>query len=223
MKPKTEKWDDGCKTHNVRNQFVIPKLVELIDKFKPSRILDIGTGTGYIARSVDESVNVELHWTLIDMDAERINFTESNMPASVNFNTSLIDFTKNEIESGPFDFVLLLFTLLELNLNLELFSKVSKLTSDGGLVVIAMPDSLEDVLKAATTDPSLLTNFVDGRCILGKVDKFTGEHYPFKAHRFEYIVQLMLYSSFSLDRMYSYKNDGKETFMLVFKKNGDLE
>lgn len=223
MNSSAKKWDDGCKTDNTRNCFVVPKLVQLINEFNPKRILDIGTGTGYIVRAVDALVNVSLHWNLIDMDDHRIEFVENNMPASVSFQVSRSDFTKDEIDGGPFDMVLVLFTLLELNLELKLFSQINQLTLTDGLVVIAMPDSLEDVLKAAVNTPSLLEDFVEGRCVLSKTDKFTDETYPFKAHRFENIVQLMLYSNFCLDKMYSYNHGDNETYMLAFRKNGDLK
>jgi len=216
-----DKWDDGCKEDEVRNEFVIPKLVQLINEMRPSQVLDIGTGTGYIVRSVDACVRQKPEWTLIDMDEERIAFAVKEMSQSVNFKVYTKNFMEDEIQGGPFDFVLLLFTLLELDLKMELFSKVKQLTSENGYVVITMPDSLEDVLKSAVKTPSLLSDFVKGRCVLGKVDKFTEEEYPFKAHRFEYIVQLMLQSSFSLIKMFSHMNGDNETFMLVFKKMVD--
>ena len=222
MKSKAEKWDDGCKADEVRNLFVIPRLISLVNEFRPTRILDVDTGTGYIVRSVDASVSVALDWTLIDIDAERIKFLESVMPKSVKFEASTIDFTKSGVKKPPFDLVLLLFTLLELKLDLGLFSKLNQLVGVNGVVVITMPDSLEDVLKAAVTKQTLLEDFLEGRCVLDKVDKFTKEVYPFIAHRFEYIIQLMLHSKFSLIRMYSDRVGDKETFMLVFRKNGDL-
>jgi len=222
MKSSAEKWDDGCKTNDVRNVFVIPKMIQLINELKPSRVLDIGTGTGYMAKCIDEKIEVDVEWTLIDQDADRIDFVNKNLPASVNFQALTTNFITDDVTRHRFDLVLLLFTLLELNLEVGLFSKIQRQTSDNGVVVITMPNILEDVLKAAVEEPSLLTDFAEGRCVLGKIDKFTGEAYPFKAHRFEDIVQLMLHSGFSLEKLYSYNQVEKETFMFVFKKTGKL-
>lgn len=216
------KWDEGCENDDVRNQFVIPRLIKLVNEIRPKHVLDIGAGTGYIVRTVDAGVNTDVKWTLVDMDQERIAFLMNTMPKTVSFEAFANNFIQDDLGLHKFDCVLLLFTLLELNLDMELFSKIRGLTNQNGIVVITMPDSLEDVLKAAAQEPSLLTDFVNGKCIIPKVDKFTNEEYPFKAHRFEYIIQLMLYSNFTLIKMFSHNQSDKETFMLVFRKNGGI-
>jgi len=218
MKSVSKKWDDGCKDDHVRNVFIIPKLINLFSEIKVDRVLDVGAGTGYIARTIDARLSCETSWTLLDRDQNRIDFAETLIPSDMQAETYVGEFLLDDGYGQSYDLVLILFTLLEMELKLELFSKVNSVLIEGGHVVIAMPDSLEDVHKAALEDPSLLNDFLDGKCVVEKTDKFTDESYPFKAHRFEYIVQLMLYSEFSLEKMYSYKNSGKETFMLVFKK-----
>lgn len=218
MKTVSEKWDDGCKSDHVRNSFIIPTLVKLFAELGADRVLDVGAGTGYIARSVDAKLTERINWTLLDLDKSSIEFANSHIPDGMQAETYVGNFLEDWPSGEPYNFVLILFTLLEMELNLDLFSKISEVLNESGHVVIAIPDTLEDVHKDAITQPSLLIDFLDGNCILKKIDKFTTKSYPFKAHRFENIVLLMLNSSFSLVKMYSFKNSGNETYMLVFRK-----
>lgn len=222
MKSEAEKWDKGCKNDNVRNHFIIPTLSKLLTESTAQRVLDVGSGTGYIARSIVPLVSHKMKWALLDVDQARVEFTKKHIPTDMEVEIFTGDFLGKLDLGEPYDFVLLLFTLLEVNLSRELFLKIKSHVNENGYVVIAMPDSLEDVLQAAINKPILLTHFLNGECVLEKTDKFTRTKYPFKAHRFEFIVQLMLFAGFSLVKMYSYKNSGKETYMIVFRKDDDL-
>jgi ubiquinone/menaquinone biosynthesis C-methylase UbiE len=69
---KAERWEIGCRNDPVRNDFLIPNLIRVIDALKPDRILDIGAGTGYIPRLVDDGLSYRAVWTLIDINSSRL-------------------------------------------------------------------------------------------------------------------------------------------------------
>ena len=82
---ETEKWEEGCRTDRVRNEFIIPTLHNHLEQFKPQKILDIGSGTAYIARTIDKLLSYNPLWTIIDTSQERIDFAISSVSSETEF------------------------------------------------------------------------------------------------------------------------------------------
>ncbi|MBL4602244.1 MAG: class I SAM-dependent methyltransferase [Emcibacteraceae bacterium] len=215
---ETEKWEQGCRTDRVRNEFIIPTLYNQLEQFKPQEILDIGSGTAYIARAIDEMLSYNPHWTIIDTSQERIDFSISKMTSKIDALIQKNSYEEVSKSGTKFDAIFLLFTLLEMEFDEKICKKLNESLNDNGFTYIVMPNSLEDVFNAAQDDYDILFNYLNNDCQLHKIDKFTKEPYPFNAHRFEYIIQCMLKSGHKLIHMQNEKFNNKETYLLVFQK-----
>jgi hypothetical protein len=101
-------------------------------------------------------------------------------------------------EVGRFDAVLITFTLLEFAEADRLYALISKQTTDGGLLVVTMPDTWPDVLGYSEADPEIIQKYRSGPVDLPKVDRFTGNSYPFRATRTEHILESLLSYDFVL-------------------------
>ena len=213
------KWNNGCKEDKTRNLFIIPLLTKILTYFKPLKISDVGTGTAYIAREVDKRLQYSAVWTVIDIQEDRLKFAVSQKPRNMKMQTQKVSFLEVSDVGLKFDAIIFIFTLLEMDINKKFFSQIATLLNDDGIACITIPDSLKDIYDSDTAALSLLGNYLDNKCVLDKIDKFTEKKYPFKAHRFEHIVESMIQVGLDL----VYMKIEYETFLLVFKKSGNQD
>ncbi len=211
-------WNAGCEKDDVRNEFIIPTLAKVLTQFQPSRVLDVGTGTAYIAREVDSVLQYRPFWTAIDLLSARVSLAIKMKPKHMNMEALVLSFDEIAQKNTKYDAILLIFTLLEIKKLRNFFDTVQGVISDDGIVCIAMPNSLEDVYNAAVKDASVLQDYMNDCCVLDKIDKFTGKKYPFNAHRFECIVKSMVQAGFNMIDMVSRHTEDHESYLLVFQK-----
>lgn len=211
-------WDDGCGRDTVRNEFLIPRIASFANRYRPAHIMDVGAGTGYIARNVDTRLSYRPRWTLIDTDRSRLDVALAQRPdrmaADIVIEDLLHPASKYSRPDG--DCVLMLFTLLEMIDIPEAIRKVASLVSPGGYLLIALPDVWRDIVDlpgcALTTAAKFLTEMVS----IDKIDGFTKDKYPFNAIRIEAVIAAHLKAGFTLiglDR----SEVGKGTYLLTFK------
>lgn len=80
MLSEAERWELGSRDDAIRNGFVIPALADIIEQGRPQTILDIGAGTGYVARGINALLSFEPAWTLIDLNRERLRRKRGKFP-----------------------------------------------------------------------------------------------------------------------------------------------
>lgn len=211
-------WDTGCKTDKVRNDFVIPIGIDLFNKRQPKSILDVGAGTGFTARHIDEKLNFRPNWCLLDSDAERLAFAASKFSVNMKSEIKCDNFLSADFADRKFDALFFGFTLLELGTCEKVLSQIDRLSAKRGVVVIAQPDVMQDVLASGHGDANLLEKFAAGPVSLRKVDKFTGAEYPFQAERFESVTHKVMQLGFSLERFEKEVFDGRAVFLLAFTR-----
>lgn len=182
-------WDLGCARDAVRNDLVIPHLREMLRRADPCSVIDIGCGSGYIAREVARSLPNPISWQLLDIDARTLEYAVRSM-GEVPVRDHLLDLTRpldgNELKA-PFAFAA--FTLMEFAMTPTVAQNLAGLVAGGGTLVLYMPDVLVDIEQAETTTPGLLRRYRAGHCELTKLDKFTQRDYPFHANRLEYVIR----------------------------------
>jgi SAM-dependent methyltransferase len=211
-------WERGCKADPIRNQFLIPAIARHFQDDKPNRILDIGTGTGYIPRMVDVALSYRPHWTLVDLNPSRMALAQGLKPESMALDAIAGDALTQIDSFAPFDAVLLTFTLLEFRELNTILSQVSNAINAGGVLILALPDLWRDVLGdqgSVSTANSLL----DGAVEIPKTDKFTGTAYPFFGRRIEHVIAHVLRLKFWLEWLEQGGPNG-EAFLLFFRKCG---
>lgn len=208
-------WDEGCQTDLVRNDFIIPTLVDFINIEQPGRILDIGAATGYIASKVEEASEVQAEWFLVDRCSERLELARANCESRNNFRFYNFDFLDVPSEELSADCVILCNTLLEIDHNERLFRHVSEIVTAGGALIIAYPDVLTDVF--ALQDRAKQSEFIEGRLDIRKTDKFTGRSYRFNAARPLFLLREFLNRGFSLEKMEFFAEAGG-CHLWLFKK-----
>ena len=209
-----ERWDAGCETDEVRNDFIIPQLVRLFDEERPKTILDVGSATGYVSRKVDERLSYSPEWTILDADADRIALAEKRKPSSMNQESLVCDVMTLPPTKGPYDAALVAFTLLEVTDIECCVRRVRQAMNEHATLVVVLPDAWGDVLRHTT---EVVSNFVVGPVNIPKVDKFTGQSYPFRAVRIEETIGAILRCGFQLFEL-TRSAIGGGTFLLAFRR-----
>jgi ubiquinone/menaquinone biosynthesis C-methylase UbiE len=209
-------WERGCRRDRMRNDFLIPSVARVVEAVKPASILDVGCGTGYVARAVDKLLVHRPSWTLLDQNQARLNVAMAEKQTSMAAEIICVDVDSFQ-PAKPYGAVFLTFTLLEFDHHAGVLAHLAALTGDEGIFVIALPDVWRDVLEFDKQDPKTAAKFLQGSVTLSKVDKFTGLAYPFHAHRIEQVIARILRLGFALELLEQGGARG-EAFLLVFRK-----
>lgn len=208
-----ERWDEHCGACAYRNGFIVPSLRDFISRRAPSSILDVGAATGYIARKVADA-HLGTKWTLLDADEHRINLATERCNGNFAFEIGSVF----ETALPTFDLVLLSNTLLEFELSAEKLTKLTRLANPGGWIVVVLPDTSADVVAEARGGNDLFEAYAGGNLQLKKEDKFTGQPYPFVAHRPIDVVCAFVEKGWSLREAKRNVADG--AFFLAFQSDG---
>lgn len=191
-------WHSGCETDRARNEFIVPQIVTAFELDAVKTAVFVGSATAYIPLRVTQSRPLR-KCVLIDMDEERMEFSLG------------VDVLADEVEriskrfedtnlAEPLDAVIMSNTLLEFQLTQDFAKKVRSVLKPQGLLLIFVPDVLEDVIDAHLGgDVLALKNFTNGVHKLIKQDKFTAQPYNFYAHRNITIIESFLRIGFVLN------------------------
>lgn len=191
-------WEEGSRNDRLRNEFVVPNLARLLTLNLPTRVLDVGAGTGYVARAVDGLLPFRPRWTLIDLCRERLLLATELCPRDMTMEVIVGDIFALPIEPRSFDAVLLSFTLLEIRDVERLLETFTARLVEGGLLLVVLPDAWADVLRHSRSDPAVIERFLSTSVDVPKVDKFTETQYPFHAMRTESLIEAATEKGFDL-------------------------
>lgn len=197
--PRT--WDEACALDEVRNEFVVPTIVTIAEGGCPNRVIDIGCGTGYIARSVIARLSSEsTQWVLLDRNPEMIGFAKSIVPERSNLRYMNLDLEAVAITDfpDPFDLIILSFSILEMDRLDLLASRIGELAAPSAELLIFLPDTMEDVITAQSKNRGILKKYAEGIAQIEKRNPFTGTYLTFYAHRDLYLVKSFLNVGFRL-------------------------
>lgn len=195
---EAELWEQGSKRDRLRNEFVIPTLVRLLSLHAPARLLDVGAGTGYVARAVDKELSYHPQWTLIDISSERLEVAEQLSPPRMSARTVVGDIFSWNSEGESFDAIVLSFTLLEIKAVEKLVGLIGRKLAPGGLLLVVLPDAWADVIRHSRANSGVLQRFLSQGVDVPKVDKFTETQYPFHAMRTEAVIEAATEKGFDL-------------------------
>lgn len=217
---EAQAWEKGCANDTIRNDFIIPHLAELVESERPSRILDLGTGTAYILRKVDEKLSYRPEWFALDHSDERLKLAQALKRPDMNLRLILSSIDTDMCKFAPIDLVSIIFTLLELPDPFFVISSISVMLRPGSILVIVVPDVWRDAFQMNGQTSGSANALLEGGIDLAKIDKFTGQPYPFHARRIEHLIASVLDRSFALEAL---KQGGKsgEVFLMVFRKLAD--
>ncbi|MDH3030141.1 class I SAM-dependent methyltransferase [Methylobacterium fujisawaense] len=212
-------WDQGCATDEIRNQFVIPAIIEVASANDPDSIIDIGCGSGYIAREVEAGgIAKGVAWRLLDYSTDMLSFARSRCT-----DIERTAFIRHDLRVEPRDIPksilgYVAYTFLDFLLDETIALHVSDLIMEGGTLLVFLPDVLEDVIEAAGQDPAVLDEYRSGHCSLAKRDKFTSKNVLFEANRVENVIQLFLGAGLVLTHLRTHRSaKGKFHYMLSFR------
>lgn len=215
MSSDAERWDDGCSRCDYRNRFLIPSLTKFIERNGVGSVLDVGGGTGYIARKVALDPD-GVRWTVLDRNPERVAIAQERC-LGPQFSFVEADGFAEDGQQGPFDLVLLANTLLEMELDERVVPLINCVRPNGWLAVF-MPDTLMDAVASLGPTPETIRRYKLGNLRLLKVDPFTGTEYPFVAHSPIDIVAAFVRMGLVLESLWtSGIADGH--YFLAFKKS----
>jgi SAM-dependent methyltransferase len=199
----------------------VPQLTRILSKHRPSTILDVGAGTGHIARSVNEALPYDPEWTLLDIDGYRLALAGRLKPAGMSqriLECDIFEMPSNEKFQGA----IVTFTFLEIPNLADALAIIGESLDDGAILAVAMPDGWRDVWDQARERPELFEEFLLGSSNLQKVDKFTGAPYPFRATRVEKVIEFAFGAGFELFDMISNNDSISPVYVLVFRRVGQM-
>jgi SAM-dependent methyltransferase len=222
MDSDAQRWERGSRDDPMRNRFVIPALAGIVRIDRPRSILDIGAGTGYVARQIDAVLDYDPAWTLIDLSQERLDLAQERCPDEMKLECLAGNVFDWPWEVGRFDAVLITFTLLEIQDVNRLCGLISRHTIEGALLAVTMPDAWVDVLEHARACPEIVRKYVEGPVEIPKLDKFTGESYPFRASRVEDLLARILRAGFNLTHLEHGRVTKQSAFVMAFKRQVHL-
>jgi SAM-dependent methyltransferase len=214
------RWEHGCQLDDVRNHFIAPHVTRLIEQYRPASILDVGTGTAYLPRVIDQSLSYRPHWTLIDLNSSRLALAEQLVGPAMQAVTVVADILSYQC-AARFDAVLTTFTMLEIADADRFVQALPALLNEDGLFIVSLPDAWPDVLAHGASDANVVQAFLSGSVALPKVDKFTGDSYPFQATRTETLISRVLAEGFSLFELIESQRD-RGTYLLAFHRRRDV-
>lgn len=214
---RAKNWDDGCRFDPIRNELVIPKLVELIGKIQPERIIDIGCGTGYISREVAALITHQIEWTWLDKDPYRLKYGKSLLRPEMNVNFIEGDIFAIHTHLQPFDFLILAFTILETGSNSALADRLFQITAEFGHLVVIVPDVWTDVWADNESERNV-DSLINGSVSIHKIDEFTGLPYPFIATRTEVVISNLTAAGFCLETLDISDFEEKRIFQMHFRR-----
>lgn len=218
MERPPDLWDAGCVADDIRNEFVIPAIVKAVERCDPSSIIDIGCGSGYIAREAARGTASGIAWRLLDYAPEMLAFARGRC-----VDVASTEFILHDLRAEPRDLPgsqlgYVAYTFLDFPLDDRIARNVALLIAAGGLLLIFMPDVLEDVIEAAALDPAVLDDYRAGHCSLVKVDKFTAKNVLFEANRVEDVIRRFLRAGLTLTDLTTHRSEkGKFHYMLTFR------
>ncbi len=212
-----EKWNKHVEVDDVRNNFILPRIINFIDKNNINSILDIGSGSGYIANELIKSSKRKIEITCIEKNKRNIDFSKEKYDNYKNQITYINSKFENLDFSKKYDINLIIFTLLEFKISKNFINNISKSLNNFGFSYIIIPDFLIDIVEQ--NNMMYLKNYAEQNYV-----KFQNKHIssnfkiPFIANRIEKIIEDMIESNFVLVKFKKiYYNKKNGYYELVFQ------
>jgi SAM-dependent methyltransferase len=215
---EAERWEEGSRDDAMRNTFVIPQIARILAAHRPETILDIGAGTGYVARMVDGLLGYRPQWTLVDVNAERLALAEAHRPPIMALEAVTGNVFDWPLGNRRFDAVVITFTLLEIEDIDRLCTLLASHMDEGAILSLAMPDAWVDVLEFSKKQPTIVQRYAAGAVAIPKRDKFTGEEYPFRVARMEDLLSRVLGAGFDLFELNHGRVGEASAFVLALRR-----
>lgn len=176
-----EAWESGSKLDEARNNFVIPLLRDLIGSRAAKRVIDVGSGTGYVSRTLANMDRPAVHFTLLDSSEPMSMFARSATGDDDNFEVVCSDVESySQVAPAAFDFCFSAYTVLEIE-ELPLFLRSIRYLIDAGTLVLILPDALADVVDNYVSRQDMIFDPQERLYRLPKIDRFTGRVQTFIA------------------------------------------
>jgi trans-aconitate methyltransferase len=184
-------WEAGCAKDGVRNRFVVPTIVDIVNRARFSRLLDVGCGTGYVSRRVSGLVPAQVSFTLLDRDPGMVDFAAATFPAGIDATfiaAELQDFVL--CSTDAFDVCFSAYAVLEFP-EIELSLSSLRGLVPIGKIILFIPDTNEDILSHYLLhDVKKYRSSVDH--VLKRVDRFTRSEQIYIARQpLEYVRPLL--------------------------------
>ena len=179
---EAKKWDDGCCTCDIRNGFIIPEIAAMLNRQQVTSIVDLGAGTGYIARQIYSLLEHPHTWLLIDKSEARCQVAKAKVGSNADISIRCADIFETDSVGGPETIYIFCNTALEMKLTGDRLDHLAGLARRSLGMLVSIPDTLSDVLKDTQVEDGF-AKFKEGTVELSKTDDFTGDFYPFHAHR----------------------------------------
>lgn len=213
-------WDNFVRNDNIRNEVIIPHLINCLyqNQAKDLHIADIGCGTGYIPYTIISAVNKIQSCICLDIDDNIIIYAKQK------YNNTKLEFKIhdlfNEFPVNNLDIIYSIFTLVEFKLTEDLCQNIFNSMTKNGQILIYIPDFLIDILKDKSSYD--VEKYTDGCLSTNKIDKKTKIEYPFYMNRMEFIIKSFLNVGFKLSMLdvleFTDSNEKNRIFSLLFVK-----
>ncbi len=219
MDARALNWHNGCKGDTSRNEFIIPKTIDVLLDLARGNIGFFGCATGYIPSQVSLSLNKNYNLHLVDLDEVYLAFAKEQKYHQCGVTFKVRDITHEPTKRSFLNAIVISNTLLEIELTSESAQNICDYLKERGKLIIFTPDVLTDVVREdRKNNKDLLSEFSVGAVSLeNKIDRFTRLPYPFYAHRTLYLISSFLNVGLKLETI-EFGGAGNQYIMLVFVK-----
>jgi SAM-dependent methyltransferase len=183
-------WDRGVRDDLVRNAFLVPLVTSLMAQLAVSTVVDLGAGSGYLLECL-ACADPGIRLIAVDRDPGMADWLRHRFAARLD-----VDVVESDFLLSPPSFAentralyVLGYSLLEVEA--PMLPRIAHVGGRGDILAIFMPDVFEDVIQTRQMECVMRFQRL-GSVSLKKRDRFTGEIYPFHAHRLELLLDTML-------------------------------
>lgn len=128
-------WRDTCESAS--HNYLIPVVVDELQRSRVKKLLDVGSGNGYVANFLSSNLNIEV--TGCDSSESGLTLSKSNYPAVDFYYCNLSEKQKGEPEHRIYDASISLEVIEHLFQPRNLIEYMISVTRQGGLIIISTP------------------------------------------------------------------------------------
>ena len=158
---EAERWEQGSRADEMRNSFIVPEVARIVETHRPKTILDVGAGTGYIARAIHERLSYQPRWVLLDRNEERLRLATAHRRPDMALEVVAGNVFCWPLGERRFDAVIITFTLLEIDDIERLCTLLASHMEERAVLALAMPDAWVDVLEYSKKDPGIVERYME--------------------------------------------------------------
>jgi len=216
------KWHNSLSNDCYRKKFIIDYLNHYIKKEKYCTILDIGSGTGFIANKIilKNKSKIKKYYAL-DINPLMHKHAEQKCRSNkVSYIYKNIYDLKGIGSPRSVDLIIFSFSMLEFTVDEKLIKVLKKILKHHGKILIFLPDILQDISKKSNVQ-DLLRDYISNKLSFTKKSKLSNVVSSFVVNNPGDILEIFTRNKMIIEQFYIERcPNSNKLFIIRIKKNG---